>query len=151
MRSVVQRVSWASVGVAGDVVGAIGTGLLVLVGVQAGDGPEDADVLAAKVVGLRVFPDDQGLMNRSLGDVGGAALVVSQFTLHGDVRKGRRPSFTAAARPEKAEPLVTRVAEAIATAGIPCETGAFGAHMDVELCNDGPVTLVVEVRDGKVV
>lgn len=137
--------------VSGRVVGEIGTGLLALVGVEAGDGPDDARTLADKLVGLRVFPDHQGRMNRSVSDVGGAVLVVSQFTLHGDVRKGRRPSFTAAAGPEEAEPLVGRVVEGIRAAGIRCEAGMFGAHMDVDLRNDGPVTLILEVRHGKVV
>ena len=151
MRAVIQRVARASVTVAGDQVGAIGTGLLVLVGVATGDGPYDADALADKLVHLRMFPDDDGRMNRSVADAGGAVLLVSQFTLHGDVRKGRRPSFTAAAPPEHAEPLITRVGERIAAAGVRCESGVFGAHMDVDLRNDGPVTLIVDVRDGKVV
>ena len=151
MRAVIQRVAQASVTVAGEQVGAIGTGLLVLVGVAAGDGPDDADALADKLVHLRVFPDDDGRMNRSVADVGGAVLLVSQFTLHGDVRKGRRPSFTAAAPPGHAEPLITRVEQRITAARVRCESGVFGAHMDVDLCNDGPVTLIVETRGGRVV
>jgi D-tyrosyl-tRNA(Tyr) deacylase len=151
MRAVVQRVSAASVTVSGEVVGAIGAGLVVLVGVEAGDGPGDADVLADKLVNLRIFSDEAGRMNRSVIESGGAALVVSQFTLHGDVRKGRRPSFSAAAPPEDAEPLVTRLAQRIDAAGVGCQSGVFGARMDVDLRNEGPVTLVVEVRGGRVV
>jgi D-tyrosyl-tRNA(Tyr) deacylase len=151
MRAVVQRVTGAEVAVDGETVGRIGKGLLVLVGVAEGDGPEDADVLAAKLVGLRIFPDDEGLMNRSVADAGGEVLVVSQFTLLGDIRKGRRPSFTRAAPPASAQPLVDRVTEAIRRAGVGCATGLFGASMSVELVNDGPVTLVIDVSGGRVV
>lgn len=151
MRAVVQRVSQASVTVDGDVVGNIGRGLLALVGVGPDDAAGDADTLAAKLVGLRIFADDQGRMNLSVADVGGGILVVSQFTLYGDARKGRRPSFVAAAPPEVAEPLVARVADAIRTAGVEVATGRFGEMMSVELVNDGPVTLVLELADGKLI
>ena len=151
MRAVVQRVTRAAVRVDGETVGEIGRGLLVLVGAAAGDGPADAAALAEKLAGLRIFPDDEGLMNRSVVEAGGAVLVVSQFTLYGDVRRGRRPSFTAAAPPEAAEPLVNLVAEGLQRAGVPCATGRFRAHMEVDLLNDGPVTLVLDVAGGRVV
>lgn len=151
MRAVVQRVAQASVAVDGAVVGAIDRGLLVLVGVTHSDSARDAHVIADKLAGLRIFPDGDGLMNRSLQEVGGGCLVVSQFTLYGETRRGRRPSFTAAARPEIAEPLVEAVAERIREHGVPVETGAFGAMMEVSLVNDGPVTLVVEAVDARIV
>lgn len=151
MRVVVQRVRRASVTVGAEVVGEIGVGFLCLVGVTHDDGDGDADALAEKLAGLRVFPDEDGRMNRSIVDVGGAILAVSQFTLYGDVRRGRRPSFTDAAPPEVAAPLVERFVDAIARRGIPVATGRFGAMMDVELLNDGPVTLVVEAARGRVV
>ncbi len=144
MRVVLQRVSSASVSVHDRVVGSIGRGFLLLVGFTAGDGPEQIAWMADKVVGLRVFPDDEGRMNRDLRDAGGAALVVSQFTLYGDARKGRRPSFVSAAPPEQAEPLYERFTEALRARGIPTESGVFGALMKVALVNDGPVTLVLE-------
>jgi D-tyrosyl-tRNA(Tyr) deacylase len=144
-------VSRAAVRVEGGTVGEIGPGLLVLVGAAAGDGPADATALADKVAGLRIFPDDEGRMNRSVAEAGGTVLVVSQFTLCGDVRRGRRPSFAGAAPPEAAEPLVDLVTERLRQAGVPCATGRFGAHMEVELLNDGPVTLVVDVAGGRVV
>jgi len=148
MRAVVQRVSRASVTVDGQIVGAIGHGLMILLGVTHGDGEEQARWLANKVAGLRIFEDDEGKMNRSLLDVGGGALVVSQFTLYGDSRKGRRPSFTDAARPEVAEPLCARFGELLRQEGVrEVQSGVFGAHMQVEIHNDGPVTLIVE-RDG---
>jgi D-tyrosyl-tRNA(Tyr) deacylase len=150
MRAVVQRVTRAEVVVAGEPVGRIGRGLLVLVGVADGDGPADAEALAAKLVGLRIFPDDDGRMNRSVAEAGGEVLVVSQFTLLGDVRKGRRPSFVAAADPDVAAPLVDLVAVTIREAGVRCATGRFGASMAVDLVNDGPVTLVLEVAAGRV-
>ncbi|HSL27223.1 MAG TPA: D-aminoacyl-tRNA deacylase [Acidimicrobiia bacterium] len=150
MRAVVQRVTRASVSVSGKVVGAIGRGLLVLVGVTHEDGDPEADALANKIAGLRVFPDDGGHLNRSVADVDGEVLVVSQFTLYGDVRRGRRPSFTEAAAPEQAAPLIDRLGAAIAGRGITVETGSFGAHMVVESVNDGPVTLVLEVAHGRV-
>lgn len=133
------------------VVGEIGTGLLVLVGVAVDDSLAEARVLADKLAVLRIFRDEGGKMNRSVVEVGGRVLVVSQFTLHADVRKGRRPSFVAAAPPERAERLVAAVVERLAGAGIPVATGRFGALMDVSLVNDGPVTIVLEARDGKIV
>ena len=144
MRLLIQRVQHASVTVAGEVVAHIGVGFLILVGVTHNDGPEQAEWLAHKVAGLRLFDDEQGLMNRSLQDVGGEALVVSQFTLYGDARKGRRPSWSRAARPEQAEPLVQHFAQALQAQGVPVQQGVFGAHMAVALLNDGPVTLLVE-------
>ncbi len=144
MRAVVQRVSEASVTVEGEVVGAIGRGLLVLLGVREGDTRAEADWLASKVAQLRVFADDEGKFNLSLLDIGGAALVVSQFTLYGDARKGRRPDFTRAGRPEVAEPLVDYFVAQLRTAGVPTETGRFGAMMDVRLLNQGPVTILLE-------
>lgn len=145
-----QRVARASVSVDGEVVSAIGPGLCVLVGIESGDGPTDVAAAVDKLVGLRVFSDEAGRMNLSIGDVGGEMLVVSQFTLLGEVRRGRRPSFTAAAAPEDAEPLVASMASAFEEIGITTRTGVFGAVMSVDLVNDGPVTLVLEVRDGKV-
>lgn len=144
MRAVVQRVREAAVRVDGETVGAIGPGLLVLLGVREGDTRAEVEWLAAKVAGLRVFSDDQGKFNLSLADVGGAALVVSQFTLYGDARKGRRPDFTLAARPEVAEPLVNYFVAQLQAAGIATATGRFGAAMDVQLVNHGPVTLLIE-------
>jgi D-aminoacyl-tRNA deacylase len=125
-------------------------GLLVLVGVAASDGPEEARVLAEKLVALRIFPDQDGKMNRSVKDVEGSVLVVSQFTLLADTRKGRRPSFIRAAPPEQAEPLVDEVARLVEAAGVRAPTGRFGAQMEVELTNAGPVTLVLDVEDGRV-
>ena len=151
VRAVVQRVTEASVTVAEEVVGAIGPGLVLLVGVEERDQEQDAATLAAKVAGMRIFPDDQGRMNVSLVDAGGAALVISQFTLLASVRRGRRPSFTAAAAPEIAEALVAAVAQHLRQEGIEVATGSFGAMMSVQLVNQGPVTIVVETRDGRVV
>ena len=139
MRAVVQRVSSASVTCDGEQVAAIDRGLLVLLGVRAGDGEAEADKVAAKLAALRVFEDDDGKMNLSVRDVGGDLLVVSNFTLYGDARKGNRPSFVDAARPEQAEPLVERV-----RAKLGAEGGRFGARMVVELVNDGPVTIVID-------
>ena len=150
MRVVVQRVARASVSVDGEVVSSIGPGLCLLVGIEADDGPTEVAAAVDKVVGLRVFSDDAGRMNLSIGDVGGEMLVVSQFTLLGDTRRGRRPSFTAAAPPEHAEPLVASMASAFEDIGVTTRTGVFGASMSVELVNDGPVTLVLEVSAGKV-
>jgi D-tyrosyl-tRNA(Tyr) deacylase len=144
MRLVVQRVTQAAVTVEDAVVGAIGRGLVILVGVTHDDTEESARWLARKVAGLRIFEDSDGKFNLSLRDVEGAALVISQFTLFGDARKGRRPSFTRAARPETAEPLVERFADLLRDEGIPVETGVFGARMLVEIHNDGPVTLILE-------
>jgi D-tyrosyl-tRNA(Tyr) deacylase len=151
MRAVAQRVSSASVTVDGAVVGEIGRGLLVLVGAAHGDRREDAHALADKLVGLRIFADADERMNLSLTDIGGAVLLVSQFTLVADVRKGRRPSFTDAALPDVAAPLLEAMADRIVAAGVPVASGRFGARMAVELVNDGPVTIVVDVVDGRVV
>lgn len=150
MRAVVQRVGRACVRVEGDTVAEIGHGLLVLIGAAEADTVEDAVALAEKVVSMRVFPDQERRMNRSVIDAGGEVLLVSQFTLLGDVRRGRRPSFAAAAAPELAEPLVDAAAAAVRAAGVTCATGIFGAMMDVELVNEGPVTLVLDVADGRV-
>lgn len=150
MRIVVQRVSQAAVTVDGAVVGEVGRGLLLLVGVAAGDTPEDAEAAAAKIAGLRIFGDDEGRMNLSAGDVGGAALVVSQFTLVADIRKGRRPSFVDAAGPDAAEPLVAAVAAGLEAHGLEVAHGSFGASMEVSSVNDGPVTIVLEVSGGRV-
>ena len=147
MRVVLQRVSRAAVRVDAEVVGEIGTGFLALVGIAAEDDAAAVDAMAAKVAGLRVFDDDEGKFNRDLATVGGVVLVVSQFTLIANVRKGRRPSFVGAALPEVAEPLVERFAEQLREAGLRVESGRFGAHMDVELLNDGPVTLVIDSSD----
>lgn len=144
MRACIQRVSRAHVTIAGEVVGRIGRGLLVLLGVGQDDTEDDARRLALKIGSLRVFEDDQEKMNLALGDVGGAMLVVSQFTLLGDCRKGRRPSFDSAARPELAERLYEVFVEAVAEQGIAVSTGRFRQHMEVELVNDGPVTFVVD-------
>ena len=144
MRAVVSRVAWARVVVDGEPTGEIGPGLLVLVGVTHDDTEADAAWLAAKLAALRVFDDGQGRMNRSLTEAGGAALVVSQFTLYGDARKGRRPSYVAAAPPEVAAPLVEAVAKALAGAGVPVASGRFGAHMLVESAGDGPVTILLD-------
>jgi len=144
MRTVVQRVSRASVSVEGDVVGAIGQGVVALVGVTHGDTEEQAEWLAHKIAGLRIFEDSEGKMNAGLLDVGGAALVISQFTLYADARKGRRPGFSDAALPDVAEPLVGRFAQTLRDQGVPVETGVFGAQMLVEIYNDGPVTILLE-------
>lgn len=144
MRAVVQRVSFARVEVEGAVVGEIGRGLLVLLGVTHADTAAQADWLAEKIVSLRIFPDDAGKMNLGLEEIGGELLVVSQFTLHGDCQKGRRPSFVAAARPEQAEPLYRHFCDAARLLGIRVATGEFGASMKVSLCNDGPVTLLLD-------
>jgi D-tyrosyl-tRNA(Tyr) deacylase len=146
MRAVIQRVTRALVTVDGRVTGAIERGFLALVGVSVDDTDADADALAHKITGLRVFDDADGAMNLALADVGGAVLVVSQFTLLGDVRKGRRPSFIAAARGELAERLYERVAAELRAAGLPVETGVFGADMAVELVNDGPVTILLDTK-----
>lgn len=147
MLACVQRVSRASVVVEGENVGAINQGLLVLLGVAADDNEVDLRWLADKVVGLRIFNDDEGKMNRSLADVGGELLVVSQFTLLGDCRKGRRPSFIAAAPPEKAEQMYDEFVARARAGGLTVATGRFRAHMDVELVNDGPVTLLIDSRE----
>jgi len=151
MRAVVQRVARASVAVGGTVVAQIGNGLVVLVAVEVGDGVVDADALVDKLSGLRIFPDGEGRMDRSVLDIGGEALIVSQFTLAADLRRGRRPSFTGAAAPSSAAPLVDAVASGLVHRGVATSTGSFGAMMAVELVNDGPVTFVIDVRNGAVV
>ena len=146
MRLVVQRVARASVTVEGEITGKIGKGYMVLAGAETGDTEADARLCADKLAGLRVFVDDEGKMNRSVLDVGGAILLVSQFTLLGDARHGRRPSFIAAARPEEAEPLLVTMKAMLEEKGLHVETGRFRAHMDVELVNDGPVTILIDSR-----
>lgn len=149
MKACVQRVRTAHVRVAGAVVSQIERGLLVLLGVARQDTPADAEFLARKLVDLRIFEDDDGKMNRDLAEIGGQMLVVSQFTLLGDCRKGRRPSFVEAAEPALAEQLYLHLVSAVHARGIPVATGQFRAHMDVALINDGPVTLVLDSRDGR--
>jgi D-tyrosyl-tRNA(Tyr) deacylase len=146
MRAVCQRVSRAAVGVDGEIVGEIGAGLCVLLGVARGDDAPAAASLAAKLARLRIFPDDDGRFNLSVLDVGGSALVVSQFTLVADTAKGNRPSFTDAAPPEEAEPLYERCCAELEALGVPVARGVFGARMEVELVNDGPVTIVLDVE-----
>ena len=150
MRTLLQRVSRAEVRVDGAAVGAIGAGVVLLVGVEKGDGAADADETARKVLALRFFPG-RTPMDRTLAEVGGSALVVSQFTLAASLTKGNRPSFDAAEAPDAAEALYLRVAEALRAGGLPVETGRFGAHMEVDLVNDGPVTFLLCVRGGRVV
>jgi len=144
MRVVIQRVREARVTVDGEVVGQIGPGLLLLVGIGRGDTEEALRWVAEKIINLRIFEDEDGRMNLSLREVGGEILAVSQFTLYGDVRKGRRPNFTGAAPPEEAEPLFNRFVQLLRESGAKVETGRFRAHMLVELVNDGPVTLLLE-------
>ena len=144
MKAVVQRVSRAAVRVDGETVGQIQRGLLVFLGIGKGDAESDAEWMINKLLNLRVFPDEVDKMNRSVVDIGGGILVVSQFTLYGDARKGHRPSFSEAARPEVAAPLVEKFAEFLHAQGIQCQTGVFGAHMLVEIENDGPVTIWLE-------
>jgi D-tyrosyl-tRNA(Tyr) deacylase len=146
MRAVLQRVSRARVLVGDEIVGEIGRGLLVLLGVARSDTPEQARWLADKVIGLRIFEDAEGKMNRDVAEAGGRVLVVSQFTLYGDCRKGRRPSFIEAAAPDQAIPLYEAFVNGIKAQGIPTATGRFGAMMQVELVNDGPVTLIVDSK-----
>jgi D-tyrosyl-tRNA(Tyr) deacylase len=141
MRAIVQRVSRAQVAVDGEIVGEVGCGLLVFLGVTHADAEEDADYLADKIAGLRVFEDEDGKMNLDVAAVSGGILVVSQFTLYGDVRRGKRPSFDAAAPPEPARRLYEYFVACIRAAGLPCETGRFQEMMEVELVNDGPVTI----------
>ena len=144
MKTVVQRVSMASVRVDGKVIGAIGVGYVVLVGFTHGDGASHIQWMADKIVGLRLFPDDEGKMNLDVQEVGGALLVVSQFTLYADARKGRRPSFVDAAPPDEAAALYEQFVGELLARGVPLETGSFGAKMDVELVNDGPVTVILD-------
>ncbi|HCV36153.1 MAG TPA: D-tyrosyl-tRNA(Tyr) deacylase [Acidimicrobiaceae bacterium] len=145
MRALVQRVERASVGVDGEVVGSIGIGLCVFVGVTHDDAEAEADRLVDRLAGIRIMDDDEGVMNRSVQDVGGEVLVISQFTLYGDTSRGRRPSWLAAARPEQAEPLVERVVLGLRERGVGVTTGRFRALMSVELVNDGPATIMLEV------
>lgn len=144
MRAVVQRVTRASVTVSGERVGEIGPGLLILLGIRPDDDHDAIAWLTSKLAGLRIFRDDDGKMNRSVLEAGGSALVVSQFTLYGDCRKGKRPSFIGAAPPEIAEPLYEAFIAQMRSLGVPTQTGRFGAMMDVELINDGPVTLILD-------
>jgi D-tyrosyl-tRNA(Tyr) deacylase len=144
MRAVVQRVRQASVSVQGETLGAIDVGLVVLLGIGQGDGEEQAQWMANKIANLRIFSDENGKMNRSVLDMGGRVLLISQFTLYGDARKGNRPGFTDAALPDVAEPLVNRVAQLLVQAGVPMASGRFQAHMLVEIHNDGPVTIILE-------
>ncbi len=151
MRAVVQRVKRAAVEVGGETVAATGAGLLVLIGVKAGDTEEDAEFLAQKIAHLRIFDDGAGKMNLSLEETGGEALVVSQFTLYGDCRKGRRPSFTEAAEPARGEALYEKFVAAMRSHGISAKTGIFGAKMLVKIENDGPVTLIVDSRETRTI
>lgn len=144
MRIVLQRVKQGSVTVAGSKIASIGRGLVLLVGIGHGDGEGQASSLAEKIANLRIFEDEAGKMNLSVKDVGGEAIVVSQFTLYADVRKGRRPSFTDAALPDAARPLFERFAQLLAAQGVPVQSGEFGADMQVEIVNDGPVTILLE-------
>jgi D-tyrosyl-tRNA(Tyr) deacylase len=144
MRTVIQRVSRAQVAVNGEIIGKIGRGLLVLLAVAKTDTESDADYLADKIIGLRIFEDEEGKMNRAVAEIGGGILLVSQFTLYGDVRRGKRPSFDAAATPERARQLYEYTTERIRAAGIPCETGRFQEMMQVELVNEGPVTILLD-------
>lgn len=144
MRAVVQRVKNASVAVDNEIISEIASGLLILLGVAADDTPSDIDYLVNKIANLRIFPDEQRKMNLSLLDVGGEALIVSQFTLYGDCRKGRRPSFVAAAPPEQADSMYQAFITALSKMGVKVKSGIFQAHMDVELVNDGPVTILLD-------
>ena len=146
MKALVQRVKYARVGVAGEIVGEIGPGVLILLGVGRNDTDVETAFVADKCANLRIFEDEAGKMNRSVLDVGGAALVVSQFTLYGDASHGRRPSFSEAAPPELAEKLYRKFADLLRNTGLTVATGRFRAEMEVELCNDGPVTIMVESR-----
>lgn len=148
MRAVVQRVSRARVTVGNEVVGEIGRGLLILIGVGRGDDQASADYLSEKIVGLRIFEDDSGKMNQAVGEAGGQVLVVSQFTLYGDVRRGKRPSFDSAAPAEQARPLYEYFVERIRAAGLACETGKFQEMMQVELVNHGPLTILLDSSKG---
>lgn len=146
MRAVIQRAAEASVSVDGRVIGRIGRGLVAFVGVDVDDEAADAEQMVDKISGLRCFEDDDSKFNLSVHDVGGGVLAISQFTVHGDCRKGRRPSFTQAARPEKAIPLYEAVVAGLRARGLPVETGVFGAHMEVQVKNNGPVTLLIDTK-----
>jgi D-tyrosyl-tRNA(Tyr) deacylase len=150
MMAVLQRVSRASVTTGGNLVSSIGRGLCLLIGIESSDTLSDVRALTNKVGGLRIFPDDEGRMNRSVLDIGGEILVVSQFTLLGDVRRGRRPSFSAAADQEFARPMIEEIVVSFRRHGIMTSVGDFGAHMEVELVNDGPVTMSMSIRKGRV-
>lgn len=150
MRVILQRVKNSSVKVAGVTVGSIGRGMMLLVGIEKNDSYREVIAMADKLTGLRIFEDDQGKMNLDIGQVGGEILVVSQFTLAGSVKKGRRPSFDRAAHPSKAEPLVEALVATLKDRGLTVAAGRFGAHMEVELVNDGPVTFVLDAHDGQV-
>jgi len=148
MRSVIQRVSAAEVTVDGKITGHIGNGLLILVGIEESDGPEDIEWLSGKIVNLRIFDDELGVMNRSVADVGGDLLIVSQFTLHASTRKGNRPSYIRAAKPETAIPIYEKfLRQMVSDLGRPVQSGIFGAMMKVALLNDGPVTIIIDTRN----
>ena len=147
MRALVQRVASASVSVGDEVVGSIGSGLVVFLGISRRDEEEDSRYIVGKTLNLRIFPDDEGRFNRSALDVGAELLIVSQFTLYGDTRKGRRPSFSEAAAPEQAEPLFNQTVEMLAESGLRVQTGRFQAHMVVSIHNDGPVTIMLDSAD----
>jgi D-tyrosyl-tRNA(Tyr) deacylase len=148
MRAVIQRVSSASVTISGEVSGEIQQGFLILLGIEAADTNEDIDWLTGKVAKMRVFADEEGLMNKSITDIGGSALVVSQFTLHANTKKGNRPSFIRAARPEQAEPMYRKFMEKLGNQiGSACQSGEFGADMQVALVNDGPVTIIIDSKN----
>lgn len=147
MRAVIQRVSEARVDIEGEMEGEIGPGLLVLLGIEEEDGQEDVDYLVRKVSKMRIFEDDEGKMNLSVQDIDGAVLSISQFTLHADTKKGNRPSFIEAAKPEVSEPLYEKFNEGLKDTGLPVETGEFGADMQVHLVNDGPVTILVDSKN----
>lgn len=147
MRAVIQRTTKASVKVDEEITGAIDKGFVVLLGVEEADNDEDIEYLARKIANMRIFEDDNEKMNRSLKDVNGEVLSISQFTLHADTKKGNRPSFTAAARPDKAEKLYNQFNTELVKLGVPVQTGRFGAHMDVSLVNDGPVTITMDTKN----
>lgn len=151
MRAVIQRVSEARVTVGGVTVGEVEAGMLILVGVASGDSVSDVEALVSKAASLRIFEDDENKMNRSILDIGGSILVVSQFTLQADIRRGRRPSFSAAATPGDAEPLIEDLCRGFRQLGITVAEGVFGAHMDVALVNNGPVTIVLDTHEGQIV
>lgn len=147
MRAVIQRTTGASVKVEGEVTGQVETGLVVLLGVDDADTVEDADYLARKIANMRIFEDENEKMNRSLSDVEGSVLSISQFTLHADTKKGNRPSFTKAAKPDKADELYDYFNKQLRELNVPVETGSFGAHMSVQLLNDGPVTIIIDSKN----
>lgn len=148
MRAVIQRVTEASVTIDGEITGEIGPGLLVLLGMDIDDAESDAEYIVKKIAQIRIFNDVDGKFNHSIEDIGGGVLLISQFTLHGDTRKGNRPSFVRAARPEQAIPLYESVIQGLRNRGLPVQTGQFGQHMDVRLLNDGPVTIILDTKEG---